>query len=138
MKWAALYAFSCPKIRPEDGQVEGEASLSEPFLLQAQTRVKLNYLDQIAKFWEIQGSSLKIPNVERRIMDLYSLSKVRTGFSQKTSPPHALISLVFWGPPWFGYWISRLQWKGHSLVAHKLSSELLGIPWLQFESEWWR
>lgn len=46
---------------------------------QAQTRVKLNYLDQIAKFWEIQGSSLKIPNVERRILDLYSLSKVRRG-----------------------------------------------------------
>ncbi|MEE6525301.1 hypothetical protein FKM82_025206, partial [Ascaphus truei] len=43
--------------------------------LEAETRVKLNYLDQIAKFWEIQGSSLKIPNVERRILDLYSLSK---------------------------------------------------------------
>lgn len=46
------------------------------FHYQAQTRVKLNYLDQIAKFWEIQGSALKIPNVERRILDLYSLSKV--------------------------------------------------------------
>nr|XP_034996255.1 lysine-specific demethylase 5C isoform X4 [Zootoca vivipara] len=44
--------------------------------LEAQTRVKLNYLDQIAKFWEIQGSALKIPNVERRILDLYSLSKI--------------------------------------------------------------
>ncbi|XP_056394986.1 lysine-specific demethylase 5C isoform X1 [Hyla sarda] len=44
--------------------------------LEAQTRVKLNYLDQIAKFWEIQGSSLKIPNVERRILDLYSLNKI--------------------------------------------------------------
>ncbi|XP_021558366.1 lysine-specific demethylase 5D isoform X5 [Neomonachus schauinslandi] len=44
--------------------------------LEAQTRVKLNYLDQIAKFWEIQDSSLKIPNVERRILDLYSLSKI--------------------------------------------------------------
>ncbi|XP_010619933.1 lysine-specific demethylase 5D isoform X2 [Fukomys damarensis] len=44
--------------------------------LEAQTRVKLNYLDQIAKFWEIQGSSLKIPNVERRMLDLYSLSKI--------------------------------------------------------------
>uniref|UniRef100_A0A6I8RM14 [histone H3]-trimethyl-L-lysine(4) demethylase n=1 Tax=Xenopus tropicalis TaxID=8364 RepID=A0A6I8RM14_XENTR len=43
--------------------------------LEAETRVKLNYLDQIAKFWEIQGSSLKIPNVERRILDLYSLNK---------------------------------------------------------------
>ncbi|KAG8554654.1 hypothetical protein GDO81_003858 [Engystomops pustulosus] len=44
--------------------------------LEAETRVKLNYLDQIAKFWEIQGSSLKIPNVERRILDLYGLSKI--------------------------------------------------------------
>ncbi|KAE8583374.1 hypothetical protein XENTR_v10020499 [Xenopus tropicalis] len=44
--------------------------------LEAETRVKLNYLDQIAKFWEIQGSSLKIPNVERRILDLYSLNKI--------------------------------------------------------------
>lgn len=44
--------------------------------LEAQTRVKLNYLDQIAKFWEIQGSSLKIPNVERKILDLYSLNKI--------------------------------------------------------------
>jgi len=38
--------------------------------------VKLNYLDRIAKFWEVQASSLKIPNVERRILDLFSLSKV--------------------------------------------------------------
>lgn len=52
-------------------------------LLQAETRVKLNYLDQIAKFWEFQGSSLKIPNVERRILDLYSLSKVRVILSLK-------------------------------------------------------
>ncbi|XP_071069616.1 lysine-specific demethylase 5D-like isoform X3 [Dasypus novemcinctus] len=44
--------------------------------LEAQTRVKLNYLDHIAKFWEIQGSTLKIPNVERRMLDLYSLSKI--------------------------------------------------------------
>ncbi|XP_046896383.1 lysine-specific demethylase 5C isoform X1 [Hypomesus transpacificus] len=44
--------------------------------LEAETRVKLNYLDRIAKFWEIQGSSLKIPNIERRILDLFSLSKI--------------------------------------------------------------
>uniref|UniRef100_A0A8C9SWC1 [histone H3]-trimethyl-L-lysine(4) demethylase n=1 Tax=Scleropages formosus TaxID=113540 RepID=A0A8C9SWC1_SCLFO len=44
--------------------------------LEAETRVKLNYLDRIAKFWEIQGSSLKIPNIERRIVDLFSLAKV--------------------------------------------------------------
>lgn len=45
---------------------------------QAETRVKLNYLDRIAKFWEIQGSSLKIPNIERRILDLFGLAKVNT------------------------------------------------------------
>lgn len=38
--------------------------------------MKLNYLDRIARFWEIQGSSLKIPHIERRILDLFSLSKV--------------------------------------------------------------
>uniref|UniRef100_A0A4W4DYU6 [histone H3]-trimethyl-L-lysine(4) demethylase n=1 Tax=Electrophorus electricus TaxID=8005 RepID=A0A4W4DYU6_ELEEL len=46
--------------------------------LEAETRVKLNYLDRIAKFWEIQGSSLKIPNIERHILDLYSLAKIVT------------------------------------------------------------
>uniref|UniRef100_A0A4W3GP16 [histone H3]-trimethyl-L-lysine(4) demethylase n=2 Tax=Callorhinchus milii TaxID=7868 RepID=A0A4W3GP16_CALMI len=44
--------------------------------LEAQTRVKLNFLDHMAKFWELQGSTLKIPHVERRILDLYTLSKV--------------------------------------------------------------
>uniref|UniRef100_UPI00358FC46D lysine-specific demethylase 5C-like n=1 Tax=Myxine glutinosa TaxID=7769 RepID=UPI00358FC46D len=44
--------------------------------LEAQTRVKLNFLDQIAKFWELQGSSLKIPVVERHTLDLCVLSKV--------------------------------------------------------------
>ncbi|XP_063320809.1 lysine-specific demethylase 5C isoform X2 [Pelmatolapia mariae] len=44
--------------------------------LEAETRVKLNYLDRIARFWEIQGSSLKIPHIERRILDLFSLSKI--------------------------------------------------------------
>lgn len=43
---------------------------------QAQTRVKLNFLDQIAKFWELQGCSLKIPHVERKSLDLYQLYKV--------------------------------------------------------------
>lgn len=47
------------------------------FVFQAQTRVKLNFLDQIAKFWELQGCALKIPHVERKILDLYHLNKVR-------------------------------------------------------------
>uniref|UniRef100_A0A7R9AW69 [histone H3]-trimethyl-L-lysine(4) demethylase n=1 Tax=Timema shepardi TaxID=629360 RepID=A0A7R9AW69_TIMSH len=44
--------------------------------LEAQTRIKLNFLDKIAKFWELQGSSLKIPTVEKRQLDLYSLHKL--------------------------------------------------------------
>ncbi|KAI4785385.1 hypothetical protein KUCAC02_036765 [Chaenocephalus aceratus] len=44
--------------------------------LEAQTRVKLNFLDQIAKFWDLQGCALKIPHVERKILDLYKLNKV--------------------------------------------------------------
>lgn len=35
----------------------------------------MNFLDQIAKFWELQGYSLKIPLVERRPLDLYSLHR---------------------------------------------------------------
>lgn len=46
------------------------------FCFQAQTRVKLNFLDQIAKFWDLQGCTLKIPHVERKILDLYKLNKV--------------------------------------------------------------
>lgn len=44
--------------------------------LEAKTRVKLNFLDQIAKFWELQGSSLKIPMVEKRALDLYTLHRM--------------------------------------------------------------
>ncbi|KAL4612786.1 lysine-specific demethylase 5A isoform X1 [Arapaima gigas] len=44
--------------------------------LEALTRVKLNFLDEIAKFWELQGSRLRFPHVERKILDLYLLSKI--------------------------------------------------------------
>lgn len=58
------------------------------FLFQAQTRVKLNFLDQIAKFWDLQGCALKIPQVERKILDLYKLNKVVKGFDPTDfSPP---------------------------------------------------
>lgn len=39
--------------------------------------MKLNFLDQIAKFWELQGCTLKIPHVERKILDLFQLNRVR-------------------------------------------------------------
>ncbi|XP_077289292.1 lysine-specific demethylase 5A-like isoform X2 [Arctopsyche grandis] len=44
--------------------------------LEAITRVKLNFLDQIVKFWELQGSLLKIPTVERKPLDLYALHRI--------------------------------------------------------------
>jgi len=44
--------------------------------LEAKTRIKLNFLDQIAKFWELQGSSLKIPIIDKKALDLYSLHKL--------------------------------------------------------------
>uniref|UniRef100_A0A672KS55 Lysine-specific demethylase 5A n=1 Tax=Sinocyclocheilus grahami TaxID=75366 RepID=A0A672KS55_SINGR len=44
--------------------------------LEALTRVKLNFLDQIAKFWELQGCKLCFPHVERKLLDLYLLSKL--------------------------------------------------------------
>lgn len=46
--------------------------------LEAKTRIKLNFLDQIAKFWELQGSALKIPMVERKALDLYTLHRFVT------------------------------------------------------------
>uniref|UniRef100_A0A669B098 [histone H3]-trimethyl-L-lysine(4) demethylase n=1 Tax=Oreochromis niloticus TaxID=8128 RepID=A0A669B098_ORENI len=44
--------------------------------LEALTRIKLNFLDQIAKFWELQGSKIRFPHVERKLLDLYQLSKI--------------------------------------------------------------
>uniref|UniRef100_A0A3P8VVD3 [histone H3]-trimethyl-L-lysine(4) demethylase n=1 Tax=Cynoglossus semilaevis TaxID=244447 RepID=A0A3P8VVD3_CYNSE len=44
--------------------------------LEALTRVRLNFLDQIAKFWELQGCKIRFPHVERKVLDLYQLSKI--------------------------------------------------------------
>jgi histone demethylase JARID1 len=44
--------------------------------LEATTRIKLNFIEQIVKFWDLQGASFKIPNLERRSLDLYNLHKI--------------------------------------------------------------
>ncbi|XP_071817474.1 lysine-specific demethylase 5A-like isoform X3 [Apostichopus japonicus] len=44
--------------------------------LEAKTRVKLNFLDSIAKFWELQGCRLKLPYVNGKSLDLYNLTKL--------------------------------------------------------------
>ncbi|CAG9835453.1 unnamed protein product [Diabrotica balteata] len=41
--------------------------------LEAKTRINFNFLDQIAKFWDLQGSSLKLPMIENKLLDLYTL-----------------------------------------------------------------
>jgi hypothetical protein len=33
-------------------------------------------LDKIARFWELQGSSLRIPVVDKKALDLYTLHKL--------------------------------------------------------------
>lgn len=44
--------------------------------LEAMTRIKLNFLEQLVKFWDLQGYPFKIPYVEKKTVDLYLLHKV--------------------------------------------------------------
>ncbi|XP_037731613.1 lysine-specific demethylase lid [Drosophila subpulchrella] len=67
--WSPPFAVDVDKLR----FVPRVQRLNE---LEAKTRVKLNFLDQIAKFWELQGSSLRIPMVERKALDLYTLHRI--------------------------------------------------------------
>uniref|UniRef100_A0A1B8XZK3 ARID domain-containing protein n=4 Tax=Xenopus tropicalis TaxID=8364 RepID=A0A1B8XZK3_XENTR len=46
------------------------------FTPRAMTRVKLDFLDQLGKFWELQGSALRIPVVDGKLLGVYALSKV--------------------------------------------------------------
>lgn len=68
-KWSPPFAVDVDKLH----FVPRVQRLNE---LEAKTRVKLNFLDQIAKFWELQGASLKIPMVERKALDLYTLHRI--------------------------------------------------------------
>lgn len=43
--------------------------------LEAQTRVKLNFLEQVIKYWDLQGQPIRIPSIEKKILDLYALYK---------------------------------------------------------------
>lgn len=43
--------------------------------LDAKIRIKLNFLEKIAKFWEMQGTTLKIPMIEGTALDLHTLYK---------------------------------------------------------------
>ncbi|KAK7101928.1 hypothetical protein V1264_020234 [Littorina saxatilis] len=55
--------------------------------LEARSRVKLNFLDRLFKFWELQGTTLKIPQVGRKLLDmqaLYSLVEEEGGMEHIT------------------------------------------------------
>ncbi|XP_014239393.1 lysine-specific demethylase lid-like [Cimex lectularius] len=61
--------------------------------LEALTRVKLNFLDQIASFWELQGTRMKIPTYDGKTLDLYSLHRV----VQSEGGFHVVSSEKKWG-----------------------------------------
>jgi len=42
----------------------------------ANTRIKINFLEKLSKFWELQGHNLRVPILERKQIDLYDLFKV--------------------------------------------------------------
>uniref|UniRef100_A0A0A9W3X8 [histone H3]-trimethyl-L-lysine(4) demethylase n=3 Tax=Lygus hesperus TaxID=30085 RepID=A0A0A9W3X8_LYGHE len=44
--------------------------------LEATTRVKLMFLQNLAEFWELMGTSLKLPVVEKKVLDLYVLDQL--------------------------------------------------------------
>ncbi|XP_041348681.1 lysine-specific demethylase 5A-like isoform X2 [Gigantopelta aegis] len=43
--------------------------------LEANSRIKLQFLDTLYKFWDLQGCTLRIPHVERKLLDLCTLYK---------------------------------------------------------------
>ena len=67
-----------------------------PNLFQAKTRIKLNFLDRIAKFWELQGTALKIPLIDKKPLDLYNLQQaVRKDGTWTLNSDHSAPNLMF-------------------------------------------
>ena len=54
-----------------------QTSNTMPFSSKALSRVKLNFIDQLTKFWRLQGISLKLPMLDGKFVDLYTLQKVK-------------------------------------------------------------
>lgn len=44
--------------------------------LEARTRIKLNFIDQLTKFFALKGKTFQIPVLEKRALDLYTLHKL--------------------------------------------------------------
>ena len=43
--------------------------------LEAKNRIKLNFMNQVSKFWELQGNVFKLPVVDGKGLDLYALHR---------------------------------------------------------------
>jgi hypothetical protein len=43
--------------------------------LEAKTRIKINFLERLSQFWDLQGGKFRIPILERKPIDLYKLYK---------------------------------------------------------------
>jgi len=43
--------------------------------LEAQTRVRLSFLEKLIKYWDFQNHQIKIPSIDKKILDLYQLHK---------------------------------------------------------------
>jgi histone demethylase JARID1 len=44
--------------------------------LEANNRIKLNFLDKLSRFWDLQGKKFRVPTLEGRSLDIYKLYKV--------------------------------------------------------------
>lgn len=44
--------------------------------IEAMTRIKLNFLEQLIKFWDLQGATLKIPSLEKKALDLHNFHTI--------------------------------------------------------------
>ncbi|XP_071438879.1 lysine-specific demethylase 5A isoform X2 [Hetaerina americana] len=81
---AAKYGI-CKIIPPDDWQppfaVNADKLTFSPRIqklneLEANTRIKLMFFDKIVKFWYLQGIAIKLPTVEQKILDLFTLHKI--------------------------------------------------------------
>jgi histone demethylase JARID1 len=44
--------------------------------LEANNRIKINFLEKLSKFWDLQGKKCRVPTLEGRPVDIFKLYKV--------------------------------------------------------------
>lgn len=95
--------------------------------LEANSRIKLNFLDKLSKFHELQGNKFKIPIVEKRPLDLYQLYKA----VEKMGGYENLVTNKLWSQL-----IRQLDFKEATSARNvKIQYEKLLYPYLLFEAD---